>query len=325
MNPVVENFIQTASSNVKTLVFPEGGDERILKAAVQIAELGFAKPVVLGKLDTMQSIAAEQGLDLQQVTLIEPKQSEWLDTMAAEYAQARDVKEGLARNLVRKPLAFGGMMVRTGRADGMVAGVASATASVIQAASLTVELAEGVSAPSSFFLMIMPEGDGRTFVYADCGVNIQPTAQELAEIGVVAAGNAKKLLGEEPRVAFLSLSTKGSAAHEDVDKVVEAVKLARAMAPELCLDGELQADAALSAKVAQKKAPDSPVQGAANVLVFPDLDAGNIGYKLTQYLAGAQAIGPIMQGFAKPVNDMSRGASVEDVVAVAAVTAVQAQ
>ncbi len=324
MNSVVKKLIEIAGQNPKTLVFPEGTDERIPVAAAEIAALGFAKPIVLGKPDEVAEIVAKAGKTLDGVQVIDPRESELLPVFTAEYTATRGVKEGVAKSVVRKPLAFGGMMVRTGRADGMVAGVASATASVIQAASVTVELSAGVSAPSSFFLIVMPESDGRVFVFADCGVNIQPTSRELAEIGVVAAANAKKLLGQEPVVAFLSLSTKGSATHPDVDKVVEAVRLAREMAPDLCLDGELQVDAALSARVAAKKAPESPVKGQANVLVFPDLDAGNIGYKLAQYLGGAQAIGPIMQGFAKPVNDMSRGASVEDVVAVAAVTALQA-
>lgn len=324
MNSVVKKLIEEAGKTPRTLVFPEGSDERIPVAACEIAALGFAKPIVLGKREEIEEIVARAGKSLEGVQVIDPKESDLLPLMAAEYAASRGVKEGIAKKLVGKPLAFGGMLVRTGHADGMVAGVASATSSVIQAASVTVELASGISAPSSFFLMVMPDADGRVFVFADCGVNIQPTAVELAEIGVVAAANAKKLIGAEPVVAFLSLSTKGSATHPDVDKVVEAVRLAREMAPELCLDGELQFDAAVSPRVAEKKAPDSPVKGAANVLVFPDLDAGNIGYKMAQYLGGAQAIGPIMQGFNKPVNDMSRGATVADVIAVAAVTALQA-
>jgi phosphate acetyltransferase len=220
------------------------------------------------------------------------------------------------------------MMVRTGEADAMVAGVASATASVIQAASLTVGFREGFSTPSSFFIMIVPtfmDEKDKVVVFADCAVNIAPNAQQLAEIAIASGQSAKALLDMEPRIAFLSFSTRGSASHPDADKVIEAVRLARDLAPEFAIDGELQGDAALVPDVAARKVKESTVAGKANVLIFPDLDAGNISYKLTQYLAGATALGPVLQGFAKPVNDLSRGATVDDIVGVSAIATIQAR
>jgi phosphate acetyltransferase len=218
------------------------------------------------------------------------------------------------------------MMVAAGDADGMVAGVTRASGAVIRAAVLTVGLRRDISRPSSFFIMDVPprgEKQGRTLLFADCGVSVSPDASELARIGVAAARNARALLGLEPRVAFLSFSTKGSAFHPDVAKVAAAAGKAKKLAPDLAIDGEMQGDAAIVPEIGGKKAPGSPVAGRANVLGFPDLDAGNIGYKLVQYLAGATAVGPIIQGLAKPVNDLSRGATVEDIVAVTAITVVQ--
>jgi phosphate acetyltransferase len=220
------------------------------------------------------------------------------------------------------------MMVRAGDGDGMVAGAASATASVIQAASLTIGFQQGLSTPSSYFVMIIPEFMGRKdkpFIFADCGMNISPSPSQLAEIARASATSAKVLLGEQPVVAFLSFSTKGSASHADVDKVREAVRIAKDRYPDMLLDGELQGDAALIPSVGAKKAKGSPVAGKANVLIFPDLDAGNICYKLVQYLANAKALGPLLQGFARPVSDMSRGATVDDIIGITAITAIQAQ
>ncbi|MCK5850452.1 MAG: phosphate acetyltransferase [Kiritimatiellae bacterium] len=325
---LIQSFIEKARRKPARIVYPEGGDERILKAAAMAKEAGIAEPTVLGNADNVNALAKEHKICLDGVRILTISDNDTLAGYATAYAESRGVKEGTAKRLVKKPLAFGGMMVKSNDADGMVAGVASATATVIQAASLTIGFQEGLSTPSSFFVMIIPEFLGeedKLLVFADCAVNIQPNARQLAEIGVASGVNARTLLGMEPKIAFLSLATKGSANHADVDKVVDAVKIAQAMGSGLDIDGEMQGDAALIPAIGAKKAIGSTVAGNANVLVFPDLDAANIAYKLVERLAGAKAIGPILQGFAKPVNDMSRGASVEDIISVTAITAVQAR
>ncbi len=320
---LVKHFLQQAQADPKRVVYAEGTDERVIQAARRVADDGVAVPILVGDPEEIAAVAAACGVAVDGIEMTGRHDEDRLAAFAADYAADREVKERIAAKVVRKPLSFGGMMVKTGLADGMVAGIAAATGSVIQAASVTVGLQTGLSTASSFFIMVLP--DGRNLVFADCAVVVQPEAQQLAEIAVAAGRNAKDLLGIEPKVAFLSFSTQGSAVHADTEKVVQAVDRARALAPWLVCDGELQADAALVPRVAAKKVQDSPVAGQANVLIFPDLDAANIAYKLVQYLGGAAAIGPILQGFCKPVNDLSRGATVDDVVGVTAITVVQAQ
>ena len=320
---LIDGFIEQAKQSTKRIVLPEGEDERMIQAAARLAAEGIASPILLGDEEAIAGVAG--GSVPEGVTIIDPAGSDELSRYATAYASRRDgVSDRMAQRLVKRPLYFGAMMVSEDDADGMVAGVTKATAHVISAAALCIGYEEGMSQPSSFFIMALPGPPEQVLVYADAAVAVDPTAEELAQIAVVTAGNAQALLGIEPRVAMLSFSTHHSASHARVDKVRTATELAREMAPDLMIDGELQADAALSDRVAEKKCPDSTVAGKANILVFPDLDSGNIAYKLTQYLAGALAIGPIMQGFRRPVNDLSRGATLEDIVAVSAISALQA-
>ena len=329
---VVERYIEQARGRGLSVVLPEGADPRIVAAARRLKDQDIAEPIVLGKPDQVQAAVAEAGVDLAGIRTIDPKSSDQLDAYTDAYARHRDVKPGIARRMVGRPLFYGGMMLARGDVSGgagaMVAGAVNATATVIQAGALTVGFAEQISTASSFFLMVIPEFQGqkdKPFIYADCAVNIDPTPQELADIALASAGSAAKLLGEPPRVAMLSFSTRSSASHAHVDKVTEALAIAKDRAPDLAIDGEFQADSAIMQSVAAKKVKDeSKVAGKANVLIFPDLDAGNIAYKLTQYMADAKAIGPFLQGFAKPICDLSRGASVDDIVAAAAIALAQA-
>ncbi|HEY3324344.1 MAG TPA: phosphate acetyltransferase [Planctomycetota bacterium] len=302
------------------VILPEGNDERIVAAARIIAAEGWAKPILV---DAVAPASVPAGV-LHFSTADAARMAHYTEV----YRRASpDLPEKVAQRVVKKALVFGGCAVAAGDADCMVAGAANTTASVISAASIAIGLTPGIKSPSSFFLMAFPDlmGQGpQVLVYADCAVNIQPTVEQLADIAITTANSAKVLLGVDPKIAMLSFSTKGSGQHADADKVIAALKIVRERRPDLAIDGELQADSAIVPRVAAKKCPESPVAGKANVLIFPDLDAGNIGYKLSQYLGKARAYGPILQGFKRPCSDLSRGATAEDIVGTAAIVAAAA-
>lgn len=326
---VLKDIRERAAQYDKTIVLPEGNDDRIIEAAAMITKEGIAKIILLGNAEEIAKKAEANNWDLSGVQIIDHLKSEKMECYVEEFAELRKNK-GMtidkAREIMKNPLYFGTMMVKLGDADGLTAGAANATGDVLRPAFQIIKTAPGIPVVSSCFIMEMPNakyGTNGVFLFGDCGVNPDPDAEQLGAIAVSTAITMKKVVGQEPVVALLSFSTKGSAEHPRVDKVREATKIAQKMAPQFLIDGELQADAALVEHVAKSKAPGSKVAGKANVLIFPDLDSGNIGYKLTQRLAGAEAVGPICQGLAKPVNDLSRGCNATDVMNVVAVTVLQ--
>jgi phosphate acetyltransferase len=325
----MERTIERAKADKKTIVLPEGNDKRVVTAAAEALKRGIANVILLGSESEVKATAA--GLDLSKAQIVDPANTPLHDDYAKTFYELRKAK-GMtpekADEMMRDPTYFGVMMVKKGAADGMVSGACHSTANTLRPALQIVRTAPDSKLVSGFFLISVPNceyGEHGTFVFADCGLNINPSADELSEIAIASAKSFKSIVGAEPKVAMLSFSSYGSGKDALVDKVVEATKLAKQKAPDLLLDGELQADAALVPSVGQSKAPGSKVAGQANVLVFPDLNVGNICYKLVERLAKANAYGPILQGIAKPVNDLSRGCKAEDIVGVIAITAVQAQ
>ncbi len=328
----IDRIKATARKNVQRIVLPESTDPRMLQAAVQVVKEKTAQLTLVGKPDDILQAARTCGVSLDGVEIVHPETSDVLDAYIDQFVEMRKHKgmtPEAARKFLLDPLFYGAMMIRRGDRDGMVAGAVNTTANVLRATILIVGMAKGVKTVSSCFLMILPEamkhfGAEGNLIYSDAGVVPNPNPEQLADIATAAAGSFRQLVGGDPYVAFLSFSTKGSASHEDVDKVKQAVELLKQRGVDFPFDGEMQGDAALVPAIAERKCKGSPVAGKANVLIFPDLDAGNIAYKLTERLARAEAYGPIIQGGALPVNDLSRGCSAQDIVNMVAITAAQA-
>lgn len=326
----IDEIKAKAKSDLKTIVLPETEDIRTYEAAEAILKEGFAKLVLIGSKEEIEK--NKGNFDITGAQIVDPATCEKTEAYIAKLVELRE-KKGMTEEKARELLLhdypyYGVMMVKMGDADGMVSGACHSTADTLRPCLQILKTKPGTKLVSAFFIMVVPDcdmGEQGTFVFGDCGLNQNPTSEELAAIAISSAESFKQLVGAEPRVALLSHSSMGSAKHADVDKVTEAVRIAKEAAPDLMLDGELQLDAAIVPSVGSSKAPDSPVAGKANVLIFPDLDAGNIGYKLVQRLAKAEAYGPMTQGIAAPVNDLSRGCSAKDIEGVVAITAVQCQ
>lgn len=322
---ILKNIRAKASDRKKTVVLPESHDERVLKAAEILLKENIGSVITIGNEDKVREDAQKLGVDIKGLRIIDPEKSELTSNFANIFYNVRKHKGVTieqAHEIIKRDVFFGAMLVRENMADGFVAGSTASTADVLKASIQCVGMPEGCSIVSSFFIMIMPD---RNFAFADCAVVPNPDAQQLADIAITTADNYKILSGEEPYVALLSFSTKGSAKHELVDKVQEAHRIITEKRPDLNVDGELQFDAAIVDSIGKKKAPESTVAGRANVLVFPDLQAGNIGYKIAQRMGGAEAVGPVVQGLKKPLFDLSRGCSVEDIVNTSAISLLMAE
>jgi phosphate acetyltransferase len=328
---LIDRIKLNAKKHNKRIVLPEGTEERTIQAADIALEEGLAQIILLGNPAEIYALAAKKGLkNIGKAKIVDPvsheKKDHYIDLMV-ELRKHKGLTRAEASKLIEDPLYLGVLMIKNGDADGEVTGADHSTGDVLRPAFHYVKTAPGISVVSGAFIMILPDksfGEDGVLIYADGAVHPNPTDKELAEIAIATAHTTRAIAGFEPRIAMLSFSTKGSASHEMVDKVISATKIAREMAPDLMIDGELQADAALIEAIGQKKAPGSKIAGKANVLIFPDLNCGNIAYKLTQRLAHAEAIGPILQGMAAPINDLSRGCSVSDIVCMIAITANQA-
>ena len=327
----IEQIKQRAKQEIKTIVLPEATDVRILEAVEMIKNEGYAKVILIGNEEEVRKLAKERNIDIGETKIIDPAVS--IETARYskelyELRKSRGMTEEQAEKLVLEPVYFGMMMVKLNEADGLVSGAAHSTSDTLRPALQILKTAPGTKLVSAFFVMVIPNckyGENGTFIFADSGLNEEPDSEKLSEIAISSSKSFEQLVGTQPKVAMLSYSTYGSAHSASTEKVIEATKLVKEKEPNLLVDGELQLDAAIIPEVAEFKAKGSPLKGQANVLVFPDLGAGNIGYKLVQRLAKAEAYGPLCQGIAKPVNDLSRGCSSEDVAGVVAITAVQAQ
>lgn len=327
----INDIKQRAKQDIKTIILPESNDLRVIKATEQVLKEGYSDIILIGNKEEIKKIAQENNIDISKAKIVDPLKSDKFSEYAEEFYELRKAK-GMtldkAKEIMKDNVYFGMMMVKQGDGDGLVSGACHSTADTLRPALQILKTKPGTKLVSAFFLMVVPNceyGENGAFVFGDCGLNEYPDPEALSEIAISSSKSFKQLVGTEPKVAMLSYSSYGSAHSPLTDKVVEATKLLKEKMPDLISDGELQLDAAIIPEIAASKAPGSPLKGEANTLIFPDLDAGNIGYKLVQRFAKAEAYGPLCQGIAKPVNDLSRGCSAEDIAGVVAITAVQAQ